>query len=505
MTSKASGKVYLVGAGPGDPALLTLRGAECLRRADVVLYDYLVNPVLVAHCRPEAERICLGKHGGGRIWPQEEINEQLVALAKQGKTVVRLKSGDPAIFARGAEEIERLAKEGIAFEIVPGITAALAAGSYAGIPITHRELASAVALVTGHEDPEKQEKSVDYGAIAKFPGTLVFYMGVTTVRHWAAELMAAGKNATTPVAIVRRCSQANQRTIRTRLGEVAAEVERQKLRPPVIFIIGEVAGLSEQLSWFEKRPLFGQKILVTRPAHQAQSLAGPLAELGAEVLFQPAIEIGPPPDWGPVDAALSRLKEFDWLVFSSSNGVRAVLERLMQRSGGDLRALGPVKLAAIGSGTADKLLRYHLKADAVPDEFRAESLAVTLAENARGKRFLLARASRGRELLAEELTAAGGIVEQVVVYQSTDVTVPDPTISELLRAGKIDWVTVTSSAIAKSLVGMFGEDLKRTKLVSISPITSGILRELGFEPAAEANEYTMAGVVEAIRRTASTE
>src|SRR4051812_44796362 len=195
MTQQAPGRVYLVGAGPGDPDLLTLRGAECLRRADVVLYDYLVNPVLVAHCRPEAEKICLGKHGGGRIWPQEEINDQLVALAKQGKTVVRLKSGDPAIFARGAEEVERLVREGIEFEIVPGITAALAAGSYAGIPITHRELASAVALVTGHEDPEKHEKAVDYAALAKFPGTLVFYMGVTTVRHWAGELMTAGKAA----------------------------------------------------------------------------------------------------------------------------------------------------------------------------------------------------------------------------------------------------------------------------------------------------------------------
>jgi uroporphyrinogen III methyltransferase / synthase len=498
MTQKPPGKVYLVGAGPGDPALLTLRGAECLRRADVVLYDYLVNPVLVAHCRPEAERICLGKHGGGRIWPQEEINEQLVALAKQGKTVVRLKSGDPAIFARGAEEVERLAREGIPFEIVPGITAALAAGSYAGIPITHRELASAVALVTGHEDPEKSGQTVDYAALAKFPGTLVFYMGVTTVRHWAAELLAAGKNAATPVAVVRRCSQADQRTLRTTLGELAAAVEREKLRPPVIFIIGEVAAAPESYSWFEKRQLFGQKILVTRPAHQAQSLAGPLAELGAEVLFQPAIEIGPPADWQPVDAALRRIKEFDWLVFSSSNGVRLLLERIFA-SGKDLRSLGSLQLAAIGPGTADELLRYYLHADLVPDEFRAESLAGSLAGNARGKRFLLARASRGREVLAEELAAAGGLVEQVVVYESRDVTTVDPHLADLMQAGKIDWVTVTSSAIAKSLVSLFGEGLKNAKLASISPITSGTLRELGFEPAAEAKEFTMEGVVEAIR------
>jgi uroporphyrinogen III methyltransferase/synthase len=499
MTQQASGRVYLVGAGPGDPAMLTLRGAECLRRADVVLYDYLVNPVLVAHCGSAAERICLGKHGGGRLWPQEEINDQLVAMAKKGKTVVRLKSGDPAIFARGAEEVERLVREGIEFEIVPGITAALAAGSYAGIPITHREFASAVALVTGHEDPEKHERAVNYGALAQFPGTLVFYMGVTTVRHWSAELMAAGKGATTPIAVVRRCSQADQRTVRTTLGEVAAVVEREKLRPPVIFIIGEVAALGESYSWFEQRPLFGKKILVTRPAHQATALAGPLAELGADVLFQPAIEIGPPDDWGPVDLGLDRVGEFDWLVFSSSNGVRHLLERLLAKNGRDLRGLGSIKLAAIGPGTAEELQRYHLKADLVPDEFRAESLAGKLAGHARGQRFLLARASRGREVLAEELAAAGGIVEQMVVYQSNDVTAADPQIAELLQAGKIDWVTVTSSAIAKSLVRLFGEVLNQTKIASISPITSGTLRELGLKPAAEAKEYTMAGVVEAIK------
>ncbi|MGI8980068.1 MAG: uroporphyrinogen-III C-methyltransferase [Pirellulaceae bacterium] len=498
MTQPAPGRVYLVGAGPGDPALLTLRGAECLRRADVVLYDYLVNPVLVAHCREQAERICLGKHGGGRIWPQEEINDQLVAFARAGKTVVRLKSGDPAIFARGAEEVERLVREGIEFEIVPGITAALAAGSYAGIPITHRELASAVALVTGHEDPEKHEQALDYAALAKFPGTLVFYMGVTTVRHWSAELMAAGKPAGTPVAVVRRCSQPDQRTLRTTLGEVAAAVERERLRPPVIFIIGDVAALAESYGWFEKRPLFGRKILVTRPTHQATALAGPLAELGADVLFQPAIEIGPPTDWSPVDSALNRLSEFDWLVFSSSNGVRYLLERLLA-TGRDLRALGSLKVAAIGPGTAEELLRYHLTADLVPDEFRAESLAGGLAGNARGQRFLLARASRGREVLAGELATAGGIVEQVVVYQSSDVTAAEPQIAELMAGGKIQWVTVTSSAIAKSLKGMFGESLKKTRLVSISPITSGTLRELGHEPTAEATQYTMAGVVEAIQ------
>ncbi len=490
-------KVYLVGAGPGDPSLITLRGAECLRRADVVLYDYLVNPLLLSHCRPDAQCICLGKHGGGRIWPQEEINNQMLAFARQGKCVVRLKSGDPAIFARGVEELECLTREGIEYEVVPGITAALAAGSYVGIPITHRDLASCVALITGQEKPDKEGAALDYEALARFPGTLVFYMGVTTAGEWSRALIAAGKAPGTPVAIVRRCSLPDQRTFGTTLGDLATTVEREKIRPPVIFIVGEVVRLGPALSWFDKRPLFGQRVLITRPAHQAQLLAAPLTELGAEILHQAAIEISPPQDWTAVDAALSRLREFDWLVFSSSNGVRYLLDRLLA-TGHDLRSLGKLKLAAIGPGTADELARYHLRADLIPDEYRAESLASSLAGTASGKRFLLARASRGREVLAEELSAAGGIVEQVVVYHSHDVLQPDPRIVDSLRSETIDWITVTSSAIAKSLVQLFGEDLRKAKLVSISPITSATLRELGYEPAAEATEYTMQGVVRAI-------
>jgi uroporphyrinogen III methyltransferase / synthase len=497
------GTVYLVGAGPGDPGLITLRGMQCLRRADVVLYDYLANPQLLAHCRPDAEKISLGKHGGGRIWSQEEINEALVRLAREGKTVVRLKSGDPVVFARGVEEIEALSIAGIPFEIVPGITAALAAGSYAGIPITHRELASAVALVTGHEDGGKEGPPLDYAALANFPGTLVFYMGVTTAARWSADLIAAGKPPETPVSVIRRVSFPDQKVWQTTLGGVTGFVAETRLRPPVIFVVGDVAALSPALLWFDKRPLFGQSVLVTRPNVVRCSAAGQfppedftsrLYELGAEVLYQPAIEIRPPNDWSAVDAALARLPDFDWLVFSSVNGVDGLLGRLPH----DLRALAGVRIAAIGSGTAQRLAEYHLQADLVPDEFRAEALAEALAADAKGKRFLLARASRGREVLAETLAAAGGIVEQVVVYQSIDVETADPEIAARLKAGKINWITVSSSAIARSLARLFGDDLRKAKLVSISPITSGTLRELGYEPAAEATEYTMEGVVSAI-------
>ncbi|MEX2114506.1 MAG: uroporphyrinogen-III C-methyltransferase [Pirellulales bacterium] len=493
----SAGKVYLVGAGPGDPGLLTLRGCRCLERADVVLYDYLVNPRILAHVRPAAELVCLGRHGRGRIVPQDEINRQLIALARAGKSVVRLKAGDPVVFARAAEEIAALESANVPYEIVPGITAALAVGSYAGIPLTQGDAASAVALVTGQERHDKLAPGLDYAALAAFPGTLVFYMGVTTVGHWTEELIRAGKPADTPAAIVRRCAWPDQETIQGTLGTLAQRAAERHLRPPALFIVGQVAALHSQRGWFVDRPLFARQILVTRPRHQAQRLAALFDELGAGVLLQPAIEIGPPDDWQPVDRALAQLAQFDWLVFSSANGVRALLDRLLATR--DLRSLAGVKLAAIGPGTADELARYHLHADLLPDEYRAESLAAALKQNIADRpRMLLVRASRGREVLAEELTAAGCQVDQVVVYASRDVTQPDPEVAELLANGAIDWVTVTSSAIARALAGMFGDHLRNSRLASISPVTSATLRELGYEVAAEARQYTMPGLVDAI-------
>ena len=496
------GKVYLIGAGPGDPGLITLRGVECLRRADVVLYDYLANARILEHARRDAELICLGKHGRTRIWSQAEINAALVRLAGEGKVVARLKGGDPAVFARGAEEIETLVRADVAFEIVPGITAALAAGSYAGIPITHRDHASAVALVTGHENPDKQDSAIDYRALAAFPGTLVFYMGITTARSWTKDLLEAGKPSDTPVAIIRRCSSSDQQRVGCTLGEVVETLETQSIRPPAIIVVGEVSALADTFSWFEKRPLFGQRILVTRPQGQANKLCTILEELGAEAVVQPAIEISEPLDWHLVDKAIGTLREFDWLVFSSSNGVRYFIERLLA-TGSDVRALGSIKLAAIGPGTADELVRYHLNVDLQPSEFRAESLAAELAPLAEGKRFLLARASRGREVLADEITAAGGEVTQTVVYESIDVESPNDEIAGDLAAGRFHWVTVTSSAIARSLATMFGNNLKNACLASISPITSATLRECGFEPAVEAKEFTMAGLARAIEQAAN--
>ena len=493
------GKVYLVGAGPGDPGLITLRGAQCLARADVVLYDYLANPRLLQHARAGAELVCLGRHGQGRLWSQAEINGRLVEGAMEGKLVVRLKGGDPAVFARTAEEVQALTSAGVAYEIVPGITAALAVSSYAGIPLTHRDGASAVALVTGQqrEGDSGGQEPLDYAALARFPGTLVFYMGVTTARHWVDHLIAAGKPPGTPAAIVRRCSWPDQAEWHCVLSEVPGVLAAGQVRPPVLVVVGDVVTLAEAPHWFARRPLFGERVLVTRPLEQAGSLLARLEELGAEVLVQPAIEISPPDDWAGVDSALQRLEDFDWLVFSSSNGVRYLLDRLEAR-GEDLRRLGQVRLAAIGPGTAEELARYRLKADLLPDEYRAEALAASLATQARGKRFLLVRASRGREVLAEELSRAGGSGEQVVVYQSRDVARPEASIDQSLREGKIQWITVTSSAIARSLAALFGEHLRKARLASISPITSATLGELGFDVAVEARQYTMEGLVEAI-------
>jgi uroporphyrinogen III methyltransferase/synthase len=497
--TKLATQVYLIGAGPGDPELLTLRAARCLGRADVVLYDYLANEAILEHARPDADLICLGRHGHGRIWPQAEINARMVSLVREGKTVVRLKGGDPAVFARTADEVAALVAADVNFEVVPGVTAALAVSSYAGISLTHRDSASAVALVTGQETGDKQSPPLDYAALANFPGTLVVYMGVTTAKSWTAELIAAGKSADTPAAIVQRCSWPNQRTFRCVLGTVADELAARRVRPPAVIIVGEVAREMSEISWFTDRPLFGRRVLLTRPEPQNAVLRRKLAELGADVLVQPAIEISEPDDWSAVDAAIARLGQFDWLVFSSTNGVRALLDRVIATCG-DVRPLAAVKIAAIGEGTAEALADYHLRADLVPSEFRAEALAAALVADgqASGRRLLLARASRGREVLAETLRLAGAEVEQIVVYRSTDVSTLKEEVAAALDAGSLDWITVTSSAIARSLASLLGARLANCRLASISPITSGTLRELGFEPAAEAVTYTMDGVVEAI-------
>jgi uroporphyrinogen III methyltransferase/synthase len=355
-----------------------------------------------------------------------------------------------------------------------------------------------VAFVTGQESAEKQLAApLDYADLARFPGTLVFYMGVTKAPEWSRTLIEHGKPPETPVAIVRRCSLPDQETIFTTLVELATVLQSRKLRPPAVIIVGDVARERNVPGWFISRPLFGRTVLVTRPEHQGDPLARQLSDLGANIMLQPAIEIGPPRDWSPVDEAIHRLAEFHWLVFASANGVEYFLQRLFAL-GHDARKLSHTRLAAIGPATGDALARYFLKVDLQPEHYRAEALAEALAPHVARKRVLVARASRGREVLGQMVEASGAAVEQVVVYENGDVESPDQAVSEALAAGQVEWTTVTSPAIARSLVRLFGASLRRTRLAAISPLTADVLAELGYPPAAVAETYTGEGIISAL-------
>jgi uroporphyrinogen III methyltransferase/synthase len=427
------------------------------------------------------------------------VCDAMIEAWRQGRRVVRLKGGDPFLFGRGGEEADYLSGHGVPFEVVPGVTSALGAAC-AGIPLTHRGLGSAVAFVTGHVDPTSG--GLDWAKLAHFPGTLVVYMGVARLEEIVRTLLRHGKDPQTPAAVVRWATTASQRTVTAPLAELPAAVARAALTSPALIVIGPVVALRERLAWFESRPLFGRRVLVTRPRGQAADLLRQFEELGADTALLPTVEVREPPDWGPVDRVLADLSGFDWLVFTSGNGVHYLIRRLRQ-TGGDLRRLGPVKLAAIGPATADALRSYHLEPDLVPARYQSEDLADALAERVRGGRVLLARADRGRELLRERLSLVAQ-VEQVAVYSQVDVVEPDAAILERLRRGEFDYVTLTSSNIARALLRALGEEgaapLRdgRTGLVTISPVTSAAVRELGLPVAAEALEATSTGTVRAV-------
>ena len=498
-SGKGPARVHLVGAGPGDPGLLTLRGAEVLRRADVVLYDGLSNPALLEHAA-DAECICVGKHGQARIWSQDEINAELLCRAEKGARVVRLKGGDPAVFARTSEEVDTLRGANIDFEIVPGITAALAAGSYAGIPVTHRGIASAVALVTGHEKPGKSSSDLDWNALARFPGTLVVYMGVTTARQWTQALLENGKPAETPCAILRRCSLPDQMRVHCRLDEVADLLTpASKIRPPVITIVGPVTQLADAMSWLDRRPLFGKRILVTRPQSQCQSLSQPLRELGADVTEAPAIEIQgiDQKQSESLDAAIDELPKTDWIVFGSTNAVDHFIGR-MQRRNIDARHLGSTRIAAIGKRTAERLSESFLSVDIVPDTYTAESLADAMVSRVDGKRVLVVRADRGETAWVERLSAAGATVNALAAYHNVDVAEPPDGIADQIVAGEFDWVTATSSASVHNIIRWLGGRTPQSRLAVISPVTAAAAQAAGWQPDAVGQPHTTNGMVQAI-------
>jgi uroporphyrinogen III methyltransferase/synthase len=493
-------QVFLVGAGPGDPGLLTLRAVECLRQADLILHDRLVPARLLEHARPGARVVSVEELGADHAQRWPHVHEALIDATRQGLRAVHLKGGDATLFARAGEEMQALRDAGIAYEVVPGVTAALGAAACIEVPLTQRGLASAVAIVTGHQTGEGE--GMDWEALARFPGTLVFYMCITHLDGIVTALLRHGKDPDTPAAVVHRATTPRQRTEVTTLRELPARAAEANLGPPALAIVGDVVSLRPAVSWFEARPLFGRHAVVTRPRGQAGALARRLEELGAAVSLLPTVEIAELDDYSLLDRALAELGSYDWLVFTSANGVHAFIARLRQ-VGRDLRALGGVQLAAIGPATAEALRGYHLGPDLVPEAYRSEDLAEALRERVRGGRVLLARADRGREVLREELSAVCA-VEQVPVYCQRDVTEADPAVLGALERGEVDYVLLTSSNIARGLVRLLPAEALgqvrsgRTRLVTISPVTSAAVRELGLPVAGEAGVYTAEGVVEAL-------
>lgn len=497
------GTVYLVGAGPGDPGLITVKAVECLKQADVVIYDFLAAPKLLKYARDGAEIIYVGKKGGDHTLPQNKINELIAAKAKQGNTVVRLKGGDPFIFGRGGEEAEILVRQGIPFEIVPGVTSAIAAPAYAGIPLTHRKYNTSVAFITGHEDPTKETSTIDWSKLATAVGTLVFLMGVKNLPAITENLMANGRDPKTPVALVRWGTTSQQATVTGTLATIVAEAEAAKLKPPAIIVVGEVVELRATLNWFEKRPLLGKTVVVTRARAQASDLVDRLSELGAECLECPTIKVVPPEDRSALDAAMDNLGTYDWLVFTSVNGVSFFFERLFER-GKDVRALGDVRTAAIGPATAKRLGGFGLTSDIVPDTYQAESVVEAFAkESMQGKRVLLPRAKEARPILPVELKNMGAVVDEIAAYETEQAGENVDVLIKRLEEGSIDMVTFTSSSTVKNFKALlpaekFESLIEGVIVASIGPITTDTAKELGFKVDITAEDFTIPGLCDAI-------
>jgi len=500
-----AGVVYLVGAGPGDPGLLTLRGAELLVGCDAIVYDALANPALLALASvterdAPVELHDVGKRGGvDASARQEDIGALLVQLASAGKRVVRLKGGDPFVFGRGSEEAQALAAAGVRFEVVPGVTAGIAAAAYAGIPVTHRGAATSVTFVTGHEDPLKPSETVDWSALARAGGTIVLYMGVKTLRRTTAELIAGGMPSSTPAAAVQWGTYPRQRTCVATLETLPDAVKRERLTAPVITIIGPVVALRDEIEWFERRPLFGRRIVVTRASAQSAELSARLASLGAEVIEMPATRIEATDDVA-LRGAISDLSRYDWAIFTSQNAVRIFWDALRD-DGADARALAGLKIAAVGPATAGALLDCGVAVDVAPERFVAESLLDALRQRGgmSGARVLYAAAEGAREVLPEGLRALGAVVDRVVVYRSAADGARATPVRQRLESGDVHLVTFTSASAVRAFVEAMGDDAARTApAASIGPITSEAIRSAGLELAVEAAESTIDGLVHAI-------
>ncbi len=494
------GKVYLVGAGPGDPGLITVRGKYLLERAQVVVYDYLASRKLLKHVPSDAEFIYAGKKGGAKhMHTQEEINQMLVDHALAGKIVVRLKGGDPFIFGRGGEELEKLFEANVPFEVVPGVTSATAAATYAGIPITHRNYTASVAFLTGHEDPTKENSNIDWEKLATGAGTIVVYMGIKNLPIIVDNLLKHGRDPKTPVAVVRWASTPEQRTVVGSLDTIKDVVKDAGIKPPSLIIVGEVVKLRNTIDWFEKRPLFGKKIIVTRTREQASQLIAGLEENGADCLECPTIEIKPVDSYEILDAELERLNEYHWILFSSLNGVTHFFNRLFSR-GMDARDLKGPQIAVVGKSTADLLHNYGLNADLIPSVFTSEGLAESLLDlGVEGRNILIPRAEKGREILPETLRGAGAQVTIAPVYKNSPPAGRKEELRDELEAGVIDMVTFTSSSTVRNFLTMVDaeneEELRKllaeVKIAAIGPITAKTVTDNGLKVDVQPKEHTI--------------
>jgi uroporphyrinogen III methyltransferase/synthase len=499
-----NGKVFLVGAGPGDPALITIKGKECIEKADVIIYDYLASPELLKFAGKNAEKIFVGKQSGCHTVTQEKINELIVKKAQTGLIVTRLKGGDPFIFGRGGEEAEALIDANIAYEIVPGVTSAIAAPAYAGIPLTHRKFTSTLAFVTGHEDPEKNESGIDWESLAKGIGTIVFLMGVKNLHKIVEKLVKYGRKADTPVAIIRWGSTPIQFTISGTLENIVEKAKTSGIKPPAVIVVGQVVTFREKMKWFENRPLMGKHILVTRSREQSGELVKLLSGLGAACLECPLIKVVPIEENPPLDQCIEILSSYDWIIFTSVNGVDFFFEALFSKQGKDVRSLNHLKTAAIGPATQKRMFDFGVKSDMVPKTYTAESIAEAfLGENIKGKKILLPRAKQARAVIPEELTNMGACVDDVAVY----CTEPDEENADLLlsrlRDKRVDMVTFTSSSTVKnfySIIHVHDIDLLMNGVVvaCIGPVTAETAIKLGFNVDIISEESTIHGLCDAI-------
>jgi len=493
------GKVFLVGAGPGDVGLITLKGFQLLQSAEIIFYDNLVNPHLLNFAWSNSEKIYVGKRGEGSSTDQGLIEDQLVAAAKQGKRVVRLKGGDPFIFGRGGEECERLQQENIDYEVVPGVSSAIAVPAYAGIPLTHRDFTSSVAFVTGHL---QKESDLDWGALAKI-GTLVFLMGVKNIRANMQNLLDAGLSQKTPAALIRWGSYSKQQTFLSTVGEISQIVESQKIMPPAILVVGEVANLHESLAWFEKKPLFGKKILITRASAENSALSYPLENLGAEVLEVPSLEIIPPVSWEKLDEAISTISHYDWLIFTSVHGIKFFFERFTALKQ-DIRQLASCSIAAVGPESARFLEKYCLKADKIPAEFNSQKLAESFSKKElSGKKVLIPHAEEGEKEWLDLLTQKGAQLDVVTAYRTKIPEESKVKIENLKNEKEIDLLTFASSSAVKNFVQLLPPQKQtlffQIPALCIGPATLKTAQDLGFQTLLQSDEATLSSMIEKVR------